>query len=224
MAKIVIYGTGQTAEIIYHYLTFDSKHKVVAFTADRKFIKKRTLFDLPIIPFAEVEQKFPPDKFAMFVAMSYHNLNRLRASRYLQAKKKKYKLISYVSSKSGIIGRVKTGDNCLILENQVIQPYTKIGNNVFIWGGVLIGHHSTVGDHCWLTSEASIGGNAHIGSYCFLGMNATVGHMVSVGSECFIGANTLITKNVKNKSAYVAKGTELFPLDVDSFLKISKMR
>ncbi len=224
MSRVVIFGTGQTAEIIYHYLITDSQHQIVAFTADKKFISKKSFLGLPLVPFEVIEKKYPPDKFDMFVALSYRDLNRVRANKYRQAKRKKYKLISYISSKSGIVGNIKIGDNCLVLENQVIQPYASIGNNVFIWGGVLVGHHSIVGDHCWLTSEASVGGNAQIGSYCFLGMNSTIGHMITVGRESFIGANTLVTKNTTNKSVYITPDTQPYRLNSDQFLAITKMR
>ncbi len=224
MSKVIIFGSGQTAETVYHYLINDSNHKIVAFTADAEFIKKKTFMGLPLIPFNTIEKAFPPTEFNMFVAMSYHNLNRLRAIKYNQAKQKKYRLISFISTKSGIVGDIQIGDNCFILESQTIQPYVKIGNNVFIWGGVLVGHHSKIGDHSWLTSESCIGGNSIIGPYCFLGMNSTIGHMVNVGRESFIGAGTLVTKNTKEKSVYIAKATEPYLLDSTKFLKITKMK
>ena len=224
MSKVIIFGSGQTAEIIYHYFKNDTTHEIAAFTADKKYIKKKTFMGLPLVPFNTVHKKFPPKTHKMFVAMSYTNLNSVRANKYLQVKKRGYKFISYISSKSGIIGKVKTGDNCLILENQVIQPYATIGNNVFIWGGVLIGHHSIIGDHSWITSEAAIGGNTVIKPYCFIGMNATIGHMITVGEKSFIGAKSLVIKDAKNKSVYITKSTDLYPLDSDKFLKITKMK
>lgn len=224
MSKVIIFGNGQTAEIVYYYFKNDSPHEVVAFTADSEFIQSKEYLGLPLIPFESIEKTFPPNIFDMFVALSYKNLNRLRASKYEEAKKKNYKLINYICSKAGIIGDLKMGDNCFILQNQSIQPFVKIGSNVWIWSSTLIGHHAQIGDHCWITSEASIGGNVKIGPYCFLSMNATIGHMVTVGRESFIGANTLITKNTKDKSVYIAKDTEPYLLDSDKFLMITKMK
>ena len=188
--KIIIFGAGQTAEIVYHYFTYDSPFSVVAFTANTEHRNKKSLFGLPVVEFEEIEKKYPPEEFKMFVAMSYSNLNKLRAEKYKEAKQKNYKLVSYISSKAGIVGKLDIGENCLILENQLIQPYAKIGNNVFVWSGVLIGHHCTISDHCWLTSDASIGGNSNIGSYSFLGLNCTIGHMIKIGSNCLIGAGS----------------------------------
>lgn len=224
MSKVIVFGTGQTAEIAYHYLKHDSTYDVVAFTADKEYIKDKTFMKLPLIPFDKISKVYSPTQYKMFVALSYKNLNRLRADKYMQAKKKGYELVSYISSQSGIIGKIKTGDNCFILENQVIQPFSNIGNNVFIWGGVLIGHHSKIGDHTWITSETSIGGNTVIGPYCFIGMNATIGHMKLIGKNCFIGANTLITKDVPDNSVFIEKETKPYFLDSKKFLKITKMK
>lgn len=224
MSKVIIFGCGQTAEIVYHYLKSDSKYKIVAFTADSKFIKQDTFLGLPLLPFNNIEIKYPPKKYKMFVAISYQGLNSLRAQKYFAAKKKRYELISYISSESGIIGKINHGDNCFILENQVIQPYAKIGSNVFIWGGVLIGHHSLIGDHNWITSETAIGGNCTVGNYCFIGMNATISHMVSIGNRNLIGANTLIAKNTKDNSVYIAKETPPYFLNSEQFFKITKMK
>jgi len=222
--KIVIFGAGQTAEIVYHYFANDSSFSVVAFTVNAEHRDKKSLFGLPIVEFEEIEKKYPPDEFKMFVAMTYSNLNKLRAEKYKEAKQKDYTLVSYISSKAGIVGKLDIGDNCLVLENQLIQPYAKIGNNVFVWSGVLIGHNCKIGDHCWLTSDASIGGNTNIGSYSFLGLNCTIGHMINIGSNCLIGAGAQVTKDAVDNSVFISKDTDLFALDSERFMKISKLK
>ena len=222
--KIVIFGAGQTAEIVYHYFVNDSSFSVVAFTVNAGYRDKKSLFGLPIVEFEEIENKYPPDEFKMFVAMTYSNLNKLRAEKYKEAKQKHYTLVNYISSKAGIVGKLDIGDNCLVLENQLIQPYAKIGNNVFVWSGVLIGHNCTIGDHCWLTSDASIGGNTKIGSYSFLGLNCTIGHMIKIGSNCLIGAGAQVTKDASDNSVFISKDTDLFALDSERFMKISKLK
>ena len=224
MANIVIFGAGQTAAIVFHYFVNDSPHSVKAFTVNADHVKKKELFGLPVVEFEEIENKYPPDEFQMFVALNYSNLNQLRAEKYREAKEKNYTLVNYVSSKAGIVGTPEVGENCLIMENQLIQPYAKIGNNVFVWSGVLIGHNCTIGDHCWLTSSASIGGNTNIGPYCFIGLNCTVGHMVNIGAKCLVGAGTLVTKDAKDNSVFIARNTDLFGLDSERFLKMSKLK
>ncbi|MBE7551500.1 MAG: hypothetical protein HS126_10555 [Anaerolineales bacterium] len=45
---------------------------------------------------------------------------------------------------------IKTGDNCLIMPNVIIQPFAEIGNDVIIWGGSCIGYQSRIGDHSYI--------------------------------------------------------------------------
>ena len=78
--KLVIFGTGETADIAYEYFTHDSEYDVVAFTVEASFKNEDKLYELPVISFEEVEQKYPPNEVEMFVAISYTKLNRVRAT------------------------------------------------------------------------------------------------------------------------------------------------
>lgn len=223
MSEVVIFGAGKIAEVAYFYLKNDSSYEIAAFTVDKEALRKTELWGLPIIPFEEVVEKYPPDQFKMFVAVGYQNLNRFRAKKYTEAKEKGYELISYLSSRACNLGEVEIGDNCLILENQAIQPCSKIGNNVTMWSGNHIGHHSTIQDHCFITSQIVISGNTVIEPYCFIGVNATIGHEITIGRESIIGAGCLITKSAKEKSVFIRKDTERFRLDSETFLRFASL-
>ena len=49
--KLVIVGDSAFAEIAYEYFTHDSEYEVVAFAVEREFIKRESLFGLPVVPF-----------------------------------------------------------------------------------------------------------------------------------------------------------------------------
>ena len=76
--KLLIYGIGETAEIAYEYFTHDSDYEVHAFVVDKEYIDKNKMFDLPVIPFENVEQIYSPDNFYMYAAATYNKLNRVR--------------------------------------------------------------------------------------------------------------------------------------------------
>ena len=57
MANIVVFGEGKIAEEAYFYLTNDSPHTIVAFTADENYISKKELFGLPVVSFEKVEDE-----------------------------------------------------------------------------------------------------------------------------------------------------------------------
>lgn len=224
MSKVVIFGAGKYADEAYSYLTSDSAHQIVAFTVDDEYMDSKERFGLPVIPFEEAPNNYPPDDFSMFVAVGYQDLNRFRARKYHEAKSKGYRLISYVSSRAVNFGKVEIGDNCFVLENAIIQPHAKIGNDVFLWSGNHIGHHASVEDHCYIAGHVVISGSTTIEPYCFIGVNATIGHEITVGRASIIGAGSLITKSVASRSVHITADTPRYRLDSDSFMQLTKMK
>ncbi|MFS0919255.1 acetyltransferase [Brevibacillus sp. 179-C 1.1 NHS] len=209
MEKVIIFGLGQIAEIAHFYLMEDSPYEVVAFTVDKKYMNKEEFKELPVVPFEEIEMHFPPNEYKLFIPISYTQLNKLRAEKYYEGKKKGYTFISYISSKATYYN-TPIGENCFILENNVIQPFTKIGDNVIMWSGNHIGHHSTIEDHCFLASHIVISGSVLIKPYSFIGVNATFRDNITVGAENIIGAGALILTDTLDGSVYPGKKTEKF--------------
>ncbi len=224
MTKIIVFGIEKLAEIAYVYITNDSEYEIVAFTVDREYLTKKELFNLPVLPFEEIEKSYPPKDYKMFIAIGYQDLNRIREKKYYEAKEKGYELISYVSSNVSNIGKSKVGDNCFILEFNVIQPFVKIGNNVIIFSANYIGHGSKIGDHCFIGSHVVITGENIVKQNCFIGVNSTIANSITIEKENFIGSGCMITQNTEEKGVYVTEDTKKFRLNSDFFLKFTKMK
>lgn len=208
MAKVVIFGVGQWAELAHFYLTHDSPHDVVAFTVDGEFLKALEYKGLPVVPFDEVQQRYPPEGYAMFIPMSFKRMNHARAEKYEQAREKGYGLISYVSSKATVWPGFRCGDNCFIFEDNTIQPFVEIGSNVVMWSGNHIGHHSRIKDHVMITSHVVISGCTTIEPYCFFGVNAAVRDETVIARETLVGMGVTILKDTKEFEVYKAAATE----------------
>jgi len=205
--KVIILGTGDFARVAYVYLREDSPLEVAAFTVHEERMERKELFGLTVTPFERLEQTHPPDQFGLLVAVGFKRVNRARADVYDECKRRGYELISYVNSRSIHWGEIKIGDNCFILENNVIQPFVEIGNDVVMWSGNHIGHDVTIGDHCFISSHAVISGNVKIGSHCFVGVNASFRDGVTVAADCVIGAGAVILKDTEQGGVYGAKHT-----------------
>ncbi|HMI06345.1 MAG TPA: acetyltransferase, partial [Flavobacterium sp.] len=174
MAKIIIFGIQDFAELAHFYLENDSDHEVIAFCVNEQYLPEPPIFKgLPVVAFETVENQYPASGFKFFAPMSPQRMNRLREDVYNAIKAKGYELISYISSKATLFNN-KIGDNCFILEDNTIQPFTTIGNNVVLWSGNHIGHHSTIGDHVMFTSHVVMSGHVTIENYVTLGVNATI--------------------------------------------------
>jgi sugar O-acyltransferase (sialic acid O-acetyltransferase NeuD family) len=208
MAKVIIWGTKDGAQLAHFYLTHDSSHDVVGFTMDAEFIDADSFEGLPVCPFEDLQSQFPPTDYKMFVPISQRKMNKYRIEKYFAAKAKGYELISYVSSKATFYG-TPVGDNCFIFENNVIQPFTRIGNNVTLWSGNHIGHHSVIEDHVFVSSHVVISGHVVIGAESFLGVNSTIQQAVKIAPRSYIGAGALVKQDTIETGVYPGIGAEL---------------
>lgn len=208
MKKLVIFGNSQMAELVHFYFRKDSDYKIGSFCVDAEYLKESTFLGLPVIAAEEIQKSCPPADYDCFVALSYAKLNQVRKLKYQEIKNKGYTLARYICSKAHYWNENEIGDNTLILEDVIIQPFVKIGSNVFIWSGNHIGHHTTVGSHTFITSHVVIGGGATIGEECFIGINATIRDHISIGDRCIIGAGASIMKNTEPDGLYVSPSTK----------------
>lgn len=205
--KIVIFGAGDIAQLAWFYFSNDSDLEVAAFTVDRDYVTGPEFQGLPLVPFDEVERRYPPNQYEMFVALSYAKRNSVRQGKCAEAEAKGYSLVSYVSSRLTMFPGTPVGKNCFLLEDNTIQPFVTIGDNVTLWSGNHIGHHSTIDDNCFITSHVVISGGVFVGKNCFLGVNTTVRDHVSLGDGTLVGAGSLILSSTEPRSVYVATET-----------------
>jgi sugar O-acyltransferase (sialic acid O-acetyltransferase NeuD family) len=213
--RIVIVGDGEFAEIAYEYFKHDSPYEVAAFAVEQAFRKRDELFGRPVVPLEDLERTYDPAAYGVFVAVTYTQLNRVRARLYQAVKEKGYQPISYVSSRAFVWHNVSIGENCFIFENNVVQYRVAIGNNVVLWSGNHIGHRSVIRDHCFISSHVVVSGYCEIGESCFLGVNSSIGDHVKVASDCIIGAGAVVVKDTQPGKVY--KGDREGPARVDSF-------
>ena len=219
--KLIIGGDSAFAEIAYEYFTHDSAYEVVAFTVESEYLKRETLFGLPVVPFETLEKIYSPAEHRVYAAMVYTQLNRLRTRMSLQAKAKGYNLASYVSSRAFVWSNVEIGEHCFIFEDNTVQPFVKLGNNIVLWSGNHIGHHSKIGDHCFVSSHVVVSGFCDIGPNCFLGVNATIGNNVTLGADSFLGAGAVVVKDVPADTLVRGNLSDLSkPLSARRFSKV----
>lgn len=220
-----MFGAGKVADVIYRHITLAGEHEVVAFATDAAHRPPTGSFhDKPVVAFETIAEQYPPERYGMIVAIGYHELNAVRKEKYDAAKAKGYRLVSHVSGRASVGDWLEMGDNCIVLDAAVIEPGARLGNNVVVWSGALIGHHTTIEDHAWIAGQAVFGGSARLGERSFVGLGAIVAHEVELGERTLVGAGALVTKCAGDKSVFVAANTELFRLDSERFLKISKLR
>lgn len=209
MKRLVIFGTGDIAQLAHYYFTHDTDYEVAAFTVDPQYATQAEFCGLPVVAFDRIAERCPPGEHEMFVALAYAKLNALRRDKCAAATALGYRLATYVSPHATVLNDGRIGANCFILEDNTIQPFVAIGDDVTLWSGNHIGHHAVIGDHCFITSHVVISGGVRVGERTFIGVNATIRDHVTIGAGCVIGAGSLILKDAADDSVYSAPAAEL---------------
>jgi len=208
MTDVLIFGMGQIAEVIWHYLAHESAHRPVGFTVDAEYQTTDKLCGLPVVPFERATESFPPDLCSIFVAMSYRKLNSLRAAKLAQAEALGYRAIAYVSPRASVAEGFVAPPNTFIMEHNTVQPFVQIGRDTILWSGNHIGHHSIIGENVFISSHVVISGGVTVGDNSFIGVNATLRDNIRIGSHNIIGAGALILKDTEDYAVFPGHGTE----------------
>ncbi len=135
---------------------------------------KKQRYNLPVDILENIGSKYSPSDYHAFIAMGSGKLNRDRTRLYQFIKSLGYCFANYISSKAYIARTSQIGDNCFILENNVIQHNVKIGNNVILWSGNHIGHGTIIKDNCFISSHVVISGFCEINENTFIGVNSSI--------------------------------------------------
>lgn len=207
--NIIIFGTGNVAEVAYYFLKNDTEDNIVGFTVEKEYMKERSKFGLPVIEFENIEDIYSPNDHFLFAPCSGTNLNRYRERIYNEGKRKGYNFFTYISSKANVYTD-NIGENCFILEDNTIQPYTKIGNNCVLWSGNHIGHHSIIEDHVFITSHTVIAGLCLIKKYCWIGINASIRDSTILSEGTVVAMSSSVTKNTDGNAIYMGIPAKLY--------------
>src|SRR5579863_446774 len=218
--KLVIAGDSAFAEIAYEYFTADSAFEPVAFSVEAAFLKRDSLFGLPVVPFEELEKFYDPATHCVYAAIVYTQLNRLRRRIMAAAKAKGYSLASYISSNAFVWKNVRMGEHCFIFEDNTVQPFVKMGDNVVLWSGNHIGHHSTIKDNVFISSHVVVSGYCGIGDNTFLGVNSTLANNVSIGADCWVGPSATIMQDAPADTLFKSPKAEVATAGARRFFRI----
>jgi acetyltransferase-like isoleucine patch superfamily enzyme len=202
--KLLIYGNGPKAKLLYAYAK--RSMDVCGFTVDDHCILPgESLFcGLPLVPFSEVEQIFPPDSCEMIVAIGYEQMNGLRQQKIAEAAAKGYPFTSFVHETLIRHEEMLIGDNCIILDHVSIHPGTRIEHGSFIDSNVNIGQNCHIKAMNWISAGVSVGQDTVLGTNCFVGANASIEAGIEVSERTYIAANLALGWNTEPDDVFTS--------------------
>lgn len=218
MKKTLLAGNGITAKILSAHLRLDPRYDICGAIVDDEFIDDLAR-DFPAVGLSEATGAYPPDAFAVIMAMGYDDLNRSRERMFNCLKGLGYRIETYVHPEARVYTEIPLGDGCVVLPGAVIDPHVTLGVNTMVWSNATLAHDSSVGDHCWVATGCVVSGQASISNNTFLGVNSTVVNEVTVGEFNIVGASGLITKDTKPNSVYLTRSAELLRYSSQDYVK-----
>lgn len=217
---LVIIGSGEIAAMAFEYFTHDSDRDVAGFAIGREYIAGDSFCDRPLVTLDDLEAQFPPALVDGFVAIGDGQLNRIRRGHCDAMRAKGYALASYVSSNAFVWRDVRIGDNCFILEHNVLQPFVSVGDNVTLWSGNHIGHRSVIEDNVFMSSHVVISGFCRVGANSFLGVNSAVAHQVTIAPDNYIAMGTVIASSTQPDQIYQGNPAEPRKISAKRFCRV----
>jgi len=205
MKNVIIFGNTDLAQLAKYYFDTDpaySDYTVVAFTVHKKYLKEDKYEGLPVVPFEEIEHRYSVNDYVIFAPMTGAGMNKIRESVFIEGKKKGYTFCSYVSSAATVCDN-PIGENCFILEDNTLQPFTTIGDNVVMWSGNHIGHHSKIGDHTFFTSHVCLSGHCDVGEYSWFGVNSTIRDGLKIATGTLLAMGSCLTRGTEEWGVYM---------------------
>jgi sugar O-acyltransferase (sialic acid O-acetyltransferase NeuD family) len=200
---VVVFGNQLSASLAWYCLTHDSPYRVAAFTVDRAYVSSPHFESLPLVPFEDLQERYPPQDYRLIVPMGYQLINGVRRSRYEAAKERGYAFVNYISGRASVWPDLQVGENVLIYEHAIIQPFARIGDNCIIRSGAHISHHCQISSHSFIAAEVAMGGEGFVGEQAFVGVGAVLRDRIYIAERSFIGAGAVVVQATEADGVYV---------------------
>ena len=186
---LLIIGNGEIAAMAREYFVHDTDRAVAAFAIGADYITDDRFEGLPVVSLEVALSRYPASEYDAFV--------------FDWCRAQGYRLASYVSSRAFVWHNVSIGENCFILEQNVLQPFVTVGDNVTLWSGNHIGHRSVIADDVFMASHVVVSGFCTVGRSSFLGVNAALANGITVAEDNFIAMGAVVNRSTEPDSVYM---------------------
>lgn len=199
--NIVIYGKGDFAKIVYHYLKQDSKYKVLGFCVDKEYLAEDVYLGLPVFDVEKISTQLDISNLCVFVAVGY-SFMEARQKMFDKAVYLGFSFTNIICEGAIVDTSVDIGDNNIFMPGVIIEPFTKIGSNNIFWSSALICHDVVIGSHNFFAAKSIIGGFSKVLNRNFLGFSVVVIDNIKVDNNVVIGASSLVLNNISIAGTY----------------------
>ena len=114
MKKLIIFGNGQVADIMFSYFQENNEYKVVAFCVDDKFQSKKKHLNLTLLPLSKLKNICTSNDYFIFVDIYYTQMNKKKKNKDNQRKKMEYQIENLINANKKMTKNIKIEKNVAI--------------------------------------------------------------------------------------------------------------
>lgn len=202
MRKLVVFGTGDFADVVSYVLEEKLGYRILAYTVNKEYISGSSYREKPLVPFERILEMYPPKECGMVLGMIGKHMFDQRSKIFEQLVEMGYWLPNIIDP-SARVDTKRMGFGNIILAHASIEAHCLIGRGNIIWQNVVLPHHNRIGDFNNLAPSVSLSGYSRVGNHCFVGNNACLKNRVELADYVFVGAGTYIAQSIKSKRVIV---------------------
>ena len=204
MSKIVIFGSGGHARVVFSEIMKLKKFKFLGFVDDFKkkgeliiTLNKKNYYNLGSIN--EVINK--KNQFKGIIGVG---LNFVRAKIVKDIKKinNNFKFQQIISKDAIVNSNVIIEDGTFVVSGATINTGTKIGKHCIVNTSCSIDHDNKFSDFSSAGPGVITGSNVEVGHQSYLGLGSLVSHNIKISDNTIIGFGSLVNKDCKKNSIY----------------------
>ena len=203
--KIVIFGSGVHAKVIFHSIIKNKNYKFLGFVDYKnknKIIINYNKKDYKIISDFNKLDELKKIKNLHGVIGIGSNFSRLDTYNLIMKIKLKIKWEKIIFKSANFSNNVKIGEGSVIMGNVYLNNETSIGSHCIINSGSIIEHDNIFDNFSSTGPGVTTGGNVQVGDLSHLGIGSTVLNGKKINSNTIIGGGSLVNKNCSSFSVY----------------------
>jgi len=204
MIKIVIFGSGGHAKVVFSEVIKLKKFKFLGFVDDFKkkgeliiSSNKKKYYNLGSIK--EVINK--KNKFKGIIGVGL-NFVREKIVKDIKKINNNFKFQQIISKDAIINSNVFIDEGTLVVSGTIINNGTKIGKHCILNTSCSIDHDNKFSDFSSAGPGVTTGSNVEVGEQSYLGMGCLIKHQIKISDNTIIGFGSLVNKDCKKNSIY----------------------
>jgi acetyltransferase-like isoleucine patch superfamily enzyme len=220
--RLLLYGNGPHTRAIYGYV-----HDLPAlsgFIVDDHVVHQRpAIGDFPVTPLSRAVAEFPPDEYAVLVALGYRDFNDLRRDRTQALRQLGYRTLSYIDPSVRLPRTFSVEENCIVIDHASLNDGVTIQEGTFVSCGAMVGHDSILEPYSWVGPGAALAGGVTIGQASILGLNCSVKQNTRLGHHTLVFPNTFVNADTRPYDVIASGAGKRLAFDSRRLMKLASM-